>query len=68
MIFFMVRLRNETLNELPYKVTSPDCQQQKSLLYNSLFYLYRYEIIMSNHHHHHHRRDKDEQNVTVRLL
>jgi len=24
MIFFMVRLRNETLNELPYKVTSPD--------------------------------------------
>jgi hypothetical protein len=23
MIFFMVRLRNETLNEVPYKVTSP---------------------------------------------
>jgi hypothetical protein len=29
MIFFMVRLRNETLNEVPYKVTSPDCLEKR---------------------------------------
>jgi len=32
MIFFMVRLRNETLNELPNSVTSPDWQGVKYVL------------------------------------